>query len=300
MSASWIWRRLRRDARSYPGRCTALVAGFFLLALLAGAALLGTRAAGGLAAAAAENVHVIAYLDESTDQEGVAEVTQALRQVRGVRFVREVSSDEALSRLRAAAASLGNTGAALGGLEPGFLPQSLEVALVPGHDLPVRAAELRKRLRDVPGVTEVDAMTEGLTRLETWTAVGSWLTRALVLFAALAAFAAIALATRLGRAARRERAETLWFLGETRARIRVPDMLVVAMAAIAGTLLGALVLRLAFPAALVALENASGLVAGTPPHLLTRELWLGLGGALLLGAVLGAAGVPLPRERQRA
>jgi cell division protein FtsX len=295
VSFAWIARRAWREVARRPGTSLALAGACAALALVAGGARAGARLEATLVPLAEQNVHVIAYLGDDADADESARLQAALRVLPGVARVEAVDSAEALRRLERAAASLGDGGRAVAGLEAGFLPRSLEVALSPGGDLRARAAELAARLRRIRGIVEVDAMTEGLGRLQAWLSLGRVIALSAVAVAALLALFAAAVAVARGRAGRRAHAATLHFLGATTIAIRAPGALASAAAALAGTALGLGALAIASPRALGWLERSAGLVrVQTPPALVGRELALALGAAVLLGALVGALATPRP------
>jgi cell division protein FtsX len=297
VTARWLVRRSLAEARRRAGSAVALTAALALLAMVTGGALLGARTMRAFGPLLQHNVHVIAYLGDELGPAERARLLAALHQIPGVEGARLVEPDEALARLRAAAESLGGA-PAVAGIEPGFLPRSVEIAVAGGPEMPARTAELAARLRKLPGVVEVDAMSAGLARLLSWVALAGRLGVAGLAIAGFAALVALALALTAGRAQRRREAEVLALLGETPSGIRRPASLTGALAALLGAGLGALIVELLFPRALHALEHAVGLGRLTvAPALAGREIAVALVVAALLGWCAGQIASPLAKQR---
>lgn len=296
MTARWILRRVRREARRRAGALAALAAAVALLALVAGAALLGLRTVRAVVPLLEHNVHVIAYLGDEVGPAERERLVAALRQIPGVERARLVEPEEALVRLRAAADSLGSR--AVAGIEAGFLPRSVEIAVAGGAGMPARTAELAARLRKLPGVVEVDAMSAGLARLLSWMGLLRTLSLAALAVAVFAAGVALTLALLSARARRRADARVLALLGEAPAGIRREASLTGAAASLLGATAGVGTLLVVFPRVLRGIEGAVGLgPLAVAPSLGAREIALALVVALALGWMGGW--VATPRERTR-
>jgi cell division protein FtsX len=295
VTARWIVRRVRREARRRAGSLVALAAAVAVLAVVAGTALLGVRTARAVVPLLEHNVHVIAYLNDQLNAADRERLLAALRQIPGVERARLVEPDEALARLRAAADSLG--AAAVAGIEPGFLPRSVEVSVEGGEMMPARTAELAARLRKLPGVTEVDAMSAGLTRLLSWMGLARRFSVAALGAAVLAGLVAMAMAVWWARSRRRTEAQVLALLGESPAAIRREASITGAGAALVGAVVGMGALLAAFPPVLREIEGALGLGALAAPSLGAREIALALVVALVLGWMGGLLATPRESER---
>jgi cell division transport system permease protein len=236
-------------------------------------------------------VHVIAYLGDELGPADRTRLIAALRQIPGVERARLVEPDEALARLRAAADSLGSTAAAE--IEPGFLPRSVEVSVAGGAGMPARTAELAARLRKLPGVAEVDAMSAGLARLLSWMRLARQFTVAALAMAAFAGLVALGLALSSARSRRRSEAQVLALLGESPAGIRREASITGAGAALIGSTFGVGMLLLAFPRVLRAIEAAVGLgPLAAAPSLGAREIALALVAAVAVGWMGGFLTTP--------
>jgi cell division protein FtsX len=285
VTAAWTWRRLRREAREHASSLAVLAAAMAFSAAVAGGAVLGARTAAGLVPLLQQNVHVIAYLD---DQLASPErLLAAVRQVPDVAAARLVQPEEAMAQLRAAAGSLGGA-EAVAPLEPGFLPRSIEIAVAPSGSLPARAAQLAERLRKLPGVREVDSMSEGVARLLSWIALGRRVAWGALALAALAALASLALAVFAGRGRRREEGAVLALLGESPAGLRRPVCVAAAAAALLGASTGLGALLALYPRALRGVEAAVGLgPLARAPALGSSTVVAVLAAALVLGWGVG-------------
>ena len=294
MTAAWILRRARRQSVSARRALLAAAGSFLALGLVCGATVLGVRATRGWMSTVGQSVHVIAFLRDETEPDRASQLVELLRRRPGVARVRLVEPAEALERLRDAARPLPATDSWLDDLEPGYFPRSIEVALAASADLPQRAAELAQRLRGLAGVAGVDAMTEGVARLGAWVRLGQRLGWALVLAAGIAALSVLVGTVLRGREARRRQAQVLAILGETAGNIRLPANIALAAAGLTGALVALLVLRLAWPALLTAVERSLGMVP-TPAGFFLGfwESAVVLLAAPMIGWVLGYVSTPV-------
>src|SRR4051812_15889976 len=266
-----------------------------LAAALGGAALLGRRAGTLLLTRVQQQVHVIAYLDDGLGGAERERLVEALRRLPSVEQAHLVGPDEALVRLRAAAASLGGN-AAISAVEPGFLPRSVEIAVRPSDTLAASTAELAARLRKLPGIAEVDDMSEGLGRLEGWLRLARRLGLFGLILACLAAAAGVTVAL-VGWRGRGREAEVLRLLGETPAAISLAPALAAAAAALLGAMVGLVSAAVSFPRLVATLAAAARLGPLTVPALGPGELALGLVAAAVIGGVAGHLGTVGRTER---
>jgi cell division protein FtsX len=299
MTVGWLLKRAAREARRRKLGLVALTGAMAMAAALGGAGLLGARAGAAVLPRLQQQVHVIAYLDDGLGPAERDSLVEALRRIPGVEQARLVGPDEALARLRAAAASLGGP-SAIGAVEAGFLPRSVEIAVRPATDMASRTAELAARLRKIPGLSEVDDMSEGLGRLESWLALARRLGLVALALAAVAAAAGVATAL-VGWPARRREAEVLRLLGESPLGITLPASLTGAAAALLGTLIGLVVTAALFPRLVASFEASVRLgPLGAVPALGARELAMAVVAAIVVGALAGHLGARAPRQMRDA
>ncbi|MCG5055102.1 MAG: permease-like cell division protein FtsX [Myxococcales bacterium] len=299
MTFAWTWRRVRRTFDRQPGPILALGGAFALFMLLLGTARLASRLAESLVPRLADNVHVIAYLREDMSAARAAALADIVVRVPGVERVRAVSSTEALARLRREAQAVGGAATGLDGLEEGFLPRSLEVRLSASEGLAARAQALASRLRRIPGIAEVDAMQDGLSRLRSILGLLRTLALGLLALALVTGGAVLTLPLLQGRPRRQEEVAALTLLGETPAGMRRPWAIVGALSALAGSLVawGAL---WAVHAGLVHTWVAA-LGEWLPPSLPFvpwREALVASLAALAVGAWVGKRALPAPRGQR--
>jgi cell division protein FtsX len=295
MNAAWIGRNVRRQVGAHPRMVVATGAAFCLVALVAGGARLGTRVVTRWGAFASQNVHVIAFLAENVDEERARGLAEILARSPRVTKVAVIEPEEALARLGAMALTLASDARPLEGLEPSYFPRSLEVSLAPSGDLAQRAAELGTRLRSVPGVVEVDAMSGGVARLALWIKLGRTVGVAVLVALGLLALLALVTVFLRNRGAVVRRAAVLAQLGETPAGIRLPSSLWTAAVALLGGGTGALLLTLGWNPILARLESHLGVASdlGRLP-LAGLELASGLVLLAIVGLAMGYFATPLP------
>jgi cell division protein FtsX len=289
VTSRWIARRVGRRLRQSPLGLLALTAAFAVVAALAAAAGTLGRESERATARLGSNVHVVAYLDAGLPEDRAAALVIAFGRLGGVIAARAIDGKAALHELKATLHTVGERDDVLAGIEPEFLPRSIEITLAPGHDLTGRAREVAARLGRLEGVSAVDAMTDGLGRIA---AFGALAGRLGALFSGVAALAALAL---LGGLILRERnrqqelAETLHLLGATPLSTWLPHALLDAAAAMlggtAGFVLGAWLAALA-----LGLADPQ-----RPPSLSSLQLLTTL--AVLAAAGLGTGWLSLPRPR---
>jgi cell division protein FtsX len=301
VKVDWILRSVRQQAAANRRIVVLSMLAFCVLALVAGAARLGVRTVARWGAFVGQNVHVIVYLSDDADPETVQGLAELLRRIPTVLDVRNVEPAEALARVRAISASLGGDAKNLDGLEAGYFPRSIEVHLAPVADLSGRAADLANRLRGVPGVAEVDAMTAGLARLAAWVNLGRRLGLGLLVAAAFFSVAILVAVFVRSRAAGRARSMVLLQLGETHAGVRLPAGLWMAAAALTGGGVSAVALSVGWRPMLGRIEHSLGIAVSTPlPSFNRIEILAGLAVVCLLGLGLGYFATPLPKVEEHA
>lgn len=301
MRAAFILRTVWQHARTHRREVAFAGLAFCLLAVVVGVAWLGTRTVGRWGSFVGQNVHVIAYLTEDADPDVVQGLTDLLRRIPTVVAAKTVEPALALERLRAVSASLGNDPKSLDGLEAGYFPWSIEVNLAPASDLSERALDLARRLRGVPGVDQVDAMTTGLARLAGWVKLGRRLGLALLVACALLSLSILAVVFMRSRNASQARAKVLLQLGETNRGVRLPTSLWMAGTALLGGATGAGILAVGWRPLLARLERSLGIMAPVPlPSLSGFEILGGLAVVLLLGLGLGYFATPLSKVGEHA
>lgn len=295
MTRAWLFRRFRGQVRTQRLLMFAAVGTFLVLALLAGAAVLVMRSTHRWVEALGQNVHVIAFLQDETDEARAAELATVLRRLPHVAEVRVVEPAQSLERLRAAARPLG-TGSTLDGLESGYFPRSLEVRLQSSAHVTAQAEDLARRLRALPGVVDVDAMNEGLAQVQSWVELANRVSWALVVAALVTGLGLLSLVFWRNRQRQRQEARVLNLLGETPMGIRLPTALAFATAALTGAGMGLGLLAALWGPSLRWLDRGLGLEQGPVRFFGHIEMAAALALALLLGWLLGHLSTPVPDE----
>ena len=241
----------------------------FACATAALAACLTLARGSSFQAPATGTAQLVAFLNDALPASDRDALAATLRQLPGVSGVRVLPSDEALGRMRA---ELGPRAALLDGVEDGFLPTTLEIALRPGRQGAGRADELAWRLRRMGGISDVDVLrNEADHRLVTEQETSRHLRWALAGAGALLALASLAL---VGLVTRRRRADAILLdgLGFTAWAVCGPAFFMGAAAGAAGA-----------SAILLALHVAGRLAS------LPALAWLGAVAAGGLGGARGQA-----------
>lgn len=284
-AAADAMRRALAGARRSPLIQLVAVSTIALSLLLVGAVQLAATNVGRLASSWGAGVQMVVYLEDGVAPERAAQLGAALERLPGVESVHTVRPREAYERLQR---SLGGRASLLDGVEEGFLPTSLEVALKPGVAEVIRAHPAFDRLRRAPGVEDVELLGDWVERLR---AVELLLREAglgVGLLVLCACLYIVGSTIRLGVFARRDEIEILKLVGATDRFVKAPFLVEGALQGAVGTLLATGLLyslyRLAQPRAEALLGS---LLAATPLRFFgPREIAL----FVLAGAVVGVIG----------
>jgi cell division transport system permease protein len=253
--------------------------------LLVGVVALAGVNAGRLTAPWGRGVQMVVYLADGTTPERAGTIGHILDDLPAVERVDYVPPDAAMARL---ADSLGERRELLDGVEVGFLPASLEVTLAGGVRDVASVSPVVERLRQTPGVEDVEFLGDWVDRMAALLKA----LRALGLFLGLVVAAAciyvVAGTIKLGMYARKDELEVLRLVGATDRFIKVPLFVEGALQGTLGaaTAVGLLyvLFRLGGPALERLLAGAIGEVQLT---FLPQQMMLA---ALAGGALLGVAG----------
>lgn len=250
--------------------------------LLVGIVSLGALNLDRVAAAVGHGLHVTAYLRADAPPSKVAALQRAVAGHALVDSVTRVSPEQAFKRLQR---SLGDRPGLLDGVEPSFLPASLELTLKRAEADQVRP--VLALLSASSAVEEVDYLGEWANRLASIMAVVRGLGIAIIAIVCLACLYIIGSTIRLGMFARREEIGILKLVGATDRYVRAPFLLEGALQGLCGALAAAGLLYLLYRLAAPTLE---GLLTETMTHtplgfLGPTHLLLGMLGGVLLGLV---------------
>ncbi len=168
------------------------------------------------------DLHLTAYLEESTSPAEQAELVRVAGTVEGVASVRLVSKQEALERFRSGARS---NAALLEGLEENPLPASLEIELVAGE----RSAEGMRRvlaaLDGLPGIADLSSGQDWVEGYLRAVALVRGVGIGLGAILGLATLLIVANTIRLAVLARRDELEILSLVGASRSFVQTPFLL---------------------------------------------------------------------------
>ena len=238
------------------------------------------------------DVQMTVYLEDGVTPARAQKVAAALGKLPGVVAVRTVDAHEAWTRLRR---SLGARADLLDGVEEGFLPASIEVALKPGVAEVLRAHPAFEKLRHTAGVEDVELMGNWAGRLrglERLLSTAGWAVAALVLCACLYI---VGSTIRLGVFARRDEIEIWKLVGATNGFVKAPFLVEGGLQGALGTGLAVALLYALFRVASPRVEALlGGWLASGPLGFFTP--WQ-LACAVAFGALLGLCGSALALGR---
>jgi cell division transport system permease protein len=242
----------------------------------------------GFLAVVAEDLHVVATrgapraemmveLADDADPARASELASKLAALPVVESVRRVEPGEAMNRLRE---SLGSEARVLEGLEPDFLPLTLEVTfradVSQGEGAGVTATSaLAERLEHTPGVARVVFLGEWVSRLGRLLRMARWVLLVALGLAGGGALYVVAATARLRALARRDEIEILKLVGATDRFVRAPFLIEALAVGALGAALGtfALWLVLGEVGAVVAAAPTSALSQGPALELVAALPW---------------------------
>lgn len=301
MKLAWIGPRVLSRVQRHPSLVAGFAATFFLLTLLAGGGWMVARTGAGFAPALADEVNVIGYLRDDVGDDQSGALADRVRRLPGVRRVTVVNSDQALDRLRRDVGRMHPDGheadRALAGIEEGFLPRSIEIAMDSSAAAAGRAGELAARLRGLPELAQVDDMGDGLGRLREVAATTRAFGWTVIALAALSGLVLLLVPIFVARARTDDEVVVLRLLGATTRQVKLPAALLGSLAAVLGMGLGLLALAGVRRAAVRSLQGAARLVwdqaAFLDPRLVAPSVLL----VMVLGFVMGAVSIAPLRQQ---
>lgn len=281
----WYARSVARalaGARAKPLLQLVAVGTIALSLLLVGVVELTAVNVRSLARGWGADVQMTIYLADGVAPARAQKVAAALAKLPGVVGVRTVDAHEASQRLRR---SLGARADLLDGVEEGFLPASIEVALKPGVAEVLRAHPAFERLRHTAGVEDVELMGDWAGRLravEHLLSAAGWAVAALVLCACLYI---VGSTIRLGVFARRDEIEIWKLVGATNGFVKAPFLVEGGLQGAVGTGVAVALLYGLFRLAAPRVEAVLGgwLASGTLSFFSPAQLALAVAGGALLG-----------------
>jgi cell division transport system permease protein len=238
---------------------------------------------------------VTVYMLPDTSPDAVAQLQDRLAELPEVAAIEHVTPAMALARLQDglgrgdSLASVGESERAelLAGVDPNTLPDSLEIALVPGVE-PGFADALADRIAGMDGVEEASALGPWVQQVERMLTTLRWLAIGIAALVSLACMAIVWSTIRLGVFARRSEIDILRLVGGTGRFVRGPFVVEGVLQGVLGTALAIACLWLGFELIRPFLERGLALVfaAGSLRFFTIVEIGLALG----FGAVIGLIG----------
>lgn len=273
-----------RSIRRHPGPQLLAVGTIAVSLLLLLLVRLAARDLERLAAAWGDGVQMTVYLDEQATPLRGEKIALALARLPGVESVRRVEPTEAYARLRQ---SLGERADLLDGVEETLLPASIEVRLQPGVAEAIRVHPVFARLRQMPGVEDVELMADWVERVRAIERLLRFGGLALGLLVAAACLYVVGSTIRLAVFARREEIEILRLVGATPGFVQAPFLVEGTLQGLvgAGLALGALFGLYRQAAPWIESTLGSALCAVPLPFLPPLESAVAILGGGLLGLV---------------
>lgn len=263
--------------------------------LLLGTATLLLQNAQRIASDLGVDTPVTVYMLPGADADAVAQLQTKVSELPEVAAVEHVTPEMALARLQDGLGrgdSLGSVGESeraelLAGIDPNTLPDSLEIALVPGVE-PGFADALADRIAGMDSVEQASALGPWVQQVERMLTTLRWLAFGIAALVSLACMAIVWSTIRLGVFARRSEIEILRLVGGTGRFVRGPFVVEGVLQGVLGTALAIACLWLGFELIRPFLERGLALVfaAGSLRFFTVVEIGLALG----FGAVIGLLG----------
>ena len=277
----WFRRALvgmRREAVLHVGAAASLAAAFVLLGLFA---LLFWNVARGVDAWSSD-VQLTAYLHDGATDAEAATLAGYAQKITGVQSARVVSAEQARARM----AAPGSPGAsAFGALPADLYPVTVEIVLTQTARAGARPLRIAERLRNAPGVDDVDSVPELAARLENVVDLArvAGIVVGLVVLLGVLSIVSSTLLVSLQR--RRDEVELLRLCGATDGFLRVPLLIEGALQATAGAIAAVGLLAALYFAVRGAATPVLATIGIEPSFLPLSMIAGAIAGAALLGAV---------------
>jgi cell division transport system permease protein len=251
--------------------------------LLVGLATLGALNVDRLTHSWNQGIVLTVYLKPDTPPSRLRKLEQLLNKQQVVASVRHISSKEAYQRLKK---NLGNRHGLLAGVEPDFLPASLEVSL--NETRPERLRPLLALLSISPVVEEVDYMGSWIKRLTSLVTLVRTACLVIALIVCLACLYIVGSTIRLGVLARKDEIQILKLVGATDSFVRAPFLIEGALQGLIGAIVACFLLFFIYHLSAPWVEHTmtSALSHTRLDFFSTAQLLL----AAIGGALLGLAG----------
>lgn len=230
------------------------------------------------------DLQVTAYLQSDVEMDEARLIASRVATVEGVQRVSLVTPEEALSRFR----QTPGADALLEGLDSNPLPASLEISLLPEHRTQQGVRRVEQALDGLPGISGLSQGQEWVDGYTRATALLRFIAVGLGAVLAVSALMIVANTIRLALYSRDDELEILSLVGASRTFIRVPFLLEGTIQGLAGGLLAALLLYVAFELFAPQIQFGLSFFLGTAKPRFFE--WVELLSLVLAGAALGVMG----------
>jgi cell division transport system permease protein len=235
---------------------------------------------------------VTVFMQPDVDPATATALRERIAALPEVARAERVSPEQALARLQTGAGETGERAELLAGIDPGVLPESVEIEFVSGVE-PGFADALATRVQGMDGVEEVAVLGPWVQEVERMLTSLRALAIGVALLVSLACLAIVWSTIRLGVFARRSEIQLLRLVGGTARFVRGPFVVEGVVQGVLGTALALTGLWLAFELIRPLLERGMSLLfaAGSLQFFSSVEMAIGLGFGALLGLIGSRAAV---------
>jgi cell division transport system permease protein len=235
---------------------------------------------------------VTVFMQPDVDPATATALRERIAALPEVARAERVSPEQALARLQHGAGETGERAELLAGIDPGVLPESVEIEFVAGV-APGFADALATRVQGMDGVEEVAVLGPWVQEVERMMTSLRALAIGVALLVSLACLAIVWSTIRLGVFARRSEIQLLRLVGGTARFVRGPFVVEGVVQGVLGTALALTGLWLAFELIRPLLERGMSLLfaAGSLQFFSSVEMIVAIGFGALLGLIGSRAAV---------
>jgi len=277
-------RRAILNIRQNPFISSVTIVTIALALLIVGVFLLISVNLEGVSLRWSEKIQVVVYFPDDLSPQVKTDLRSRVMAIPGTLRVDEVSRGEAMKRFRE---RLRGQETLLEGVSPDILPSSFEISLRRSHRTPEAIAAYVERLRQIPGMGEIQYGEEWVKRFTTFISILRFIGLLIAVFLFITVVFIVSNTIRLTIYARREELEILSLVGATRMFIRLPFLIEGIIQGGLGGILAVVVLSLVY------LARYGGETSFIPQTLLGSMIFLSPLQLLLLcmgGVFLGLVG----------
>lgn len=215
-------RRALLNIRQNPVISSVTVLTIALALMIVGVFLLISVNLEGVSVRWSEKIQIIVYFQDEPSPQVRTDLRSRISSLPETQRVEEVSRAEAMSRFRE---RLKGQETLLDGVSPDILPSSLEITLRKPHRTPEGVARYVEKLRQIPGMGEIQYGEEWVKRFASFIAIVRAIGLLVALFLFITVVFIVSNTIRLTIFARRDELEILSLVGATRMFIRLPFLI---------------------------------------------------------------------------